>query len=320
MNSETNTMQSSQPTDLSAAAVERAIQLRFGHQRSLHCIRAHQGSEYSVWYAGSDHVFRAVPNTQDSVIALKRDAATRELVRKYIKNKHIIPECFGILTVDDWVGSVDCQVQGVSLEEYHCTLKTESDLATLIVDLHSVPIDEAEAILGSERDTVDPWLVPRAHESWNALVSCGYARDTGNLLSDLLERYEPEAIAEEGESDDSLLHGDIKAEHLFVKVSACEDNGVLFGVIDWSDAAIGDIAIDLAGLAISVGQIAVQRIAVKAQVSQPSINRGAKMSMCDAIINLNDRVNGEDIEIPEDFFRIQFRRAFEGTQLEHSLL
>jgi hypothetical protein len=53
-----------------------------------------------------------------------------------------------------------------------------------------------------------------------------------------------------------LVHSDLKGEHLLI------DQGRVAGVLDWTDAELGDPATDVAGLAIAVGAQAADLAAV----------------------------------------------------------
>ncbi|MYR63872.1 phosphotransferase, partial [Streptomyces sp. SID625] len=53
-----------------------------------------------------------------------------------------------------------------------------------------------------------------------------------------------------------LVHHDLKGEHLVLS-----PDGRVRGVLDWTDAVIGDPAEDIAGLALAVGSPAAVRAA-----------------------------------------------------------
>jgi hypothetical protein len=172
----------------------------------------------------------------------------------------------------------------------------------------------------SERETVElDDLIADAHQAWDQLVKTGYATGRENILATLLEISDGVRAPDEAETE-VLLHNDFKAEHILLRTSNGDNNGALAGVIDWSDAAIGDVAVDVDGLAISVGRHMAERIALHAGISQSAVERGIAAAMCDSIINLNERVNGDDRDSPEWVLRRQFQRAFEGTALENALV
>ena len=136
-------------------------------------------------------------------------------------------------------------------------------------------------------------MIAETHAGWDQLIRTRYARDHQNLLTPLLEVSDDARETNESETD-VLLHNDFKGEHFLVHTSNDDNDGALAGVIDWSDAVVGDVAIDVRGLVISVGQRMAKRIALRAGVSHSAVERGIVMARCDAIINLKDRINGDD--------------------------
>ena len=292
-----------------------------------------------VWFTDTDYVFRALPHSEESVETLKREAAIRQLVNKYQLNAELVPECIDVLTVEGWIGNLDVRVQGLSLESRRATARTETDLTRFVKALWSTPCVEAGAIIAGERETVKlEDLIPRAHQSWQGLLATGYTVDPNAALVTLLKIDSNAHVANPNETD-VLLHNDLKGEHIFLKSSESnEADGALAGIIDWSDAAIGDIAVDVGGkfrwvqcllniacsnqqgLSVSLGRHIAKRIALNAGVSPSALARGLTMAMCDCIINLNDRINGDDRDSPEWLLRRQFQRAFEGTLSEIALV
>lgn len=99
---------------------------------------------------------------------------------------------------------------------------------------------EYRALYASVRRQVLPLLTPAARARWQALWEAFLAR------SEHL-RFQP-----------ALLHHDLVAEHILYDPA----QGALAGVIDWSDAAIGDPAFDLAGLLHDYGRAFVEEALV----------------------------------------------------------
>ena len=319
--SEGSTSEESRPQEPTPNAIEHAVQQHLGLTTSLGCRRVGGGCDHVVWQVGEDYVFRALPRSAEAISMLKQEAAVRNLVSKYQKQENTIPSCMGMVSTEEWVGNLDTRVKGTSLEERHATQKTETDLASFVMAQWSVPVHEAELLLGDEeRETVElDDLIPEAHQAWDCLVRCGYVADQGTILSRLLETSSDAWAPKENETN-VLLHMDFKGEHILLETSDDDDDGALAGVVDWSDAAVGDVAVDVGGLAISVGQHMAERIAKGAFVSSSAIERGITMARCDTVVNLNERINGDDRDIPEWLLRRQFQRAFEGTLLENALL
>jgi aminoglycoside phosphotransferase (APT) family kinase protein len=113
-------------------------------------------------------------------------------------------------------------------------------LGDFLQQLHAA--DPAEAAALGVPDDDDPsreaWQEQAGRDLW---FTCSRrllpASSMTNLSALLDERPEPFA------GSPVLLHGDLAAEHVLV-----DDHGMPIGVIDWSDAMIGDPAMDLAGL------------------------------------------------------------------------
>ena len=108
-------------------------------------------------------------------------------------------------------------------------------------------------------------------------------------------------------SDGVLLHADLKGEHVLV-----DETGSVTGVLDWTDAAIGDPAIDVAGLAITVGAAAAVRSSAVTGYDAAVHERGVFLARCETLIRLDDRLRGLD-DSPLPLLRRQFERAWEGA-------
>lgn len=111
-----------------------------------------------------------------------------------------------------------------------------------------------------------------------------------------------------------LLHADLCGEHIFVN----EADGALQGIVDWSEARVGDPCIDIAGISLAVGRNMAMRIGLKAGYSMYTVEKGLLLGMCWAIVDLCDRICGRD-STPELVLRSQFKRAFEGEGVENVL-
>lgn len=107
-----------------------------------------------------------------------------------------------------------------------------------------------------------------------------------------------------------MLHNDLKGEHLLVTGS-----GRLCGVLDWTDAMVGDVAEDVAGLAIAVGAAAAVRAATLAGYERAVCARALYLARCDTLIRLAERLRGED-DSPLWLLRAQRARAWQITPLD----
>ncbi|MGN6332320.1 MAG: phosphotransferase [Motilibacteraceae bacterium] len=124
-----------------------------------------------------------------------------------------------------------------------------SQLAGLLVALHHQPVREA-VHAGIAEQTPDGW-----REHHRALVEqvaaaaseAGLTRDGQRALTRLRRDLDDDALWPERLV---LCHGDVGPPHLLVDPA----RGVLSGVIDWTDARLGDPALDLAGVLAGCGE------------------------------------------------------------------
>ena len=76
------------------------------------------------------------------------------------------------------------------------------------------------------------------------------------------------------------MHADFKGEHLLI-----DDTGQLTGVLDWSDASIGDASLDIEGLLITVG--ASEAVLIPAiGVAASTIERSVFLARCHTALRL----------------------------------
>jgi aminoglycoside phosphotransferase (APT) family kinase protein len=314
-------MESSRPREPDMTTITGAIQRHLNRSTPIECGRSSEGGEHVVWFIGADYVFRALPRSEEAVDSLKREAAIRQLVKRYQVNVELVPAFIDVLAIDGWVGNLDVRVSGSSLESRLATARTEADVTNFVKAQWRIPAVEAEAVVGNERVTVElEDLIPHAHRSWQRLLATGYAVDQNAALATLLKIDCSALIASPNETI-VLLHNDFKGEHILLKPSeSSEADGALAGIIDWSDAAIGDVAVDVGGLSVSLGRQMAKRIALNAGVSLSATARGITMAMCDSVINLDERIHGDDRDSPELLLRRQFQRVFEQTVLENALV
>ncbi|WP_141324729.1 phosphotransferase family protein [Myxococcus sp. AB025B] len=114
------------------------------------------------------------------------------------------------------------------------------ELGAFLGALHALGPAEAMGLEVPEDD--DPEL-----EAWSAAAveELHVAVEHGHVDSQHATQWERRFLERptEGRGAPRLLHGDFAAEHVLV-----DAQGALTGVIDWSDACVGDPARDLAGL------------------------------------------------------------------------
>jgi aminoglycoside phosphotransferase (APT) family kinase protein len=115
------------------------------------------------------------------------------------------------------------------------------DVARFLSELHQVPVDAAHLAPGDWREDLHDLLAE-------------FGRDVVPLLSGA-ERRHAQAMFADYLADESsftfksaIVHADLGPEHLLT------DGERLTGVIDWSDATVGDPAIDFAWLLYGAGR------------------------------------------------------------------
>ena len=143
----------------------------------------------------------------------------------------------------------------------------------------------------------------------------GYIVELERCVEDLLH---PELALKNEPSDADtykpvVLHAEISGEHIIVD----DTDGTLKGIIDWSDAHLGDACRISADLSLAVGREMAQRIGVKVSHQKCTVDRGLLYTMCLTVQSLRDFV--PDGDNPEELLRSQSQRAWEGTGLEQSL-
>jgi aminoglycoside phosphotransferase (APT) family kinase protein len=105
-------------------------------------------------------------------------------------------------------------------------------IAAMLSRLHQFPLEEARAMGVPEAGNTIPAWQQRALEILEQNPQCGVPR--------LVLEQAPRPYR----GIPRLIHNDLEGEHMLLNPST----GDLIGVIDWTDAALGDPAIDLAGL------------------------------------------------------------------------
>ncbi|MBO2453038.1 aminoglycoside phosphotransferase family protein [Actinomadura barringtoniae] len=220
----------------------------------------------------------------------RREIALRDLIRPHLPIA--VP---GSVATGEWspglTYTLDTRLPGRSAELRAISAAGERDLTALLEALRSVPLDAARAL-----DLDEP--PPRNLEALGALTLGAAALLGGDAPLD------PDA-GPQGTPDRPpvLLHNDLKGEHLLV-----DEAGRVSGVLDWTDAAVGDPAEDVAGLAISVGAEAAARVA--AAYGPEVVARGLFLARCDTLIRLSERLLGED-DSPLELLHVQRERAWE---------
>ncbi|MEU9608980.1 aminoglycoside phosphotransferase family protein [Streptomyces sp. NPDC048057] len=289
------------PSALDADAVRRLLSLE--SPPVLPVRRVAEGSEHVTWTIGRDRVLRMAVDEETSE-RQRREVRLRDALREHLPVA--VPRS---LASGEWAPglayTVDGLLPGLSAERRTVSGTGEQDLSGLLAGLRSYDADSAgEDGLGLPSE---PWrdlagLTARAQVAARQLAADREFDPT------LVERRlhtppdpEPSAV---------LLHNDLKGEHLLV-----DEDGALTGVLDWTDAALGDPAEDVAGLALSVGASAAVRAAALASYGPQVCLRGLWLARCDTLLNLADALYGQD-DSPIPLLRSQRGRAWQLTPLD----
>jgi aminoglycoside phosphotransferase (APT) family kinase protein len=105
----------------------------------------------------------------------------------------------------------------------------------------------------------------------------------------------------------TLVHNDIKGEHILVD----PQSGRITGILDWADAGIGNPAVDIAGLVLTVGNDLAKRIAREVGYGENQILQGVLQARCECVLRLDDRLNGGDKLSPVGLLRDQLFLSLE---------
>ncbi|MGW7381928.1 aminoglycoside phosphotransferase family protein [Streptomyces sp. NPDC054794] len=264
-----------------------------------------EGGAHSTWWVGTRHVLRLAPD-RDASARRRRELRLRDLVRPHLPVAVPTSVAHG-----EWapglVYTLDIKLAGGTGEEHDVSAVGEADLAGLLTGLREVPVRQAET-LGVPR------TAPRSLEALRRMaVKAGQRLGAADEFDPArLQQLTPAGAAQLAaqRSGAVLVHHDLKGEHLVVST-----DGRVRGVLDWTGAAVGDPAEDIAGLALAVGSGAAVRAATLAGYGVRPCLRGLWLARCDTVIRLGDRLEGRDTG-PLPLLRTQLRRAWETILLE----
>ncbi|MFH9422266.1 phosphotransferase family protein [Streptomyces sp. NPDC017529] len=261
-----------------------------------------EGGDHASWWVGTEHVARCALDRGGSE-RLRREVALRGLVGDRIG----VPVPRSVAS-GEWARgrafTLDARLDGVSAELCSVPAAGEAGLARMLVLLAEVPVADAEALgVPPEAPRNMPGLLRRAAAAAESVAA------RGEFDAAWLPRLHVPA-AEAATAPGTLVHNDIKGEHLLVA-----GDGRISGVLDWTDAVTGDAAEDVAGIAISVGAVAAVRVAEAAGFGPGACARALQLARCDTLALLSDRLRGLD-DSPLPLLRAQLRRAWEPTSLD----
>ena len=264
-----------------------------------------EGGGHSTWWVGTRHVLR-LASDREATLRQRRELRLRDLVRPYLPVAVPTSVAHG-----EWAPglsyTLDTKVAGRSGEDQDVSAVGEADLAGLLTGLREVPVRQAEA-LGVPR------TAPRSLEALRRTAEQAAERLAAADEFDaarLHQLTQPGAVQLAAQSATAVLvHHDLKGEHLVVSA-----DGRVRGVLDWTDAALGDPAEDIAGLASAVGAPAAVRAATLAGYGARPCLRGLWLARCDTAVRLAAQLEGRDIG-PLPLLRAQLRHTWEAILLE----
>ena len=260
---------------------------------------------HSTWWVGPRHVLRLARDREASV-RRRRELRLRDLVRPHLPVAVPTAVAHG-----EWspglAYTLDILLPGGTGEEHDVSAVGEADLAGLLGGLRAVPLRQAEA-LGVPR------TAPRSLEALRRMAVAAAERlaRADEFDPPRLHQLTPPGAAQLAAQPATavLVHHHLRGEHLVVGA-----DGRVRGVLDWTDAVIGDPAEDIAGLARAVGSGAAVRAATLAGYGARPCLRGLWLARCDTVVRLAERLEGHGTD-PLPLLRTQLRRAWEAILLE----
>jgi aminoglycoside phosphotransferase (APT) family kinase protein len=264
-----------------------------------------EGGAHSTWWVGARHVLRLAPDRQ-AAVRQRRELRLRDLVRPHLPVAVPTSVAHG-----EWAAgltyTLDTKVPGGTGEDHDVSAVGEADLAGLLTGLREVPLRQAET-LGVPR-TAPRSLEALRREAGRAAQRLAAADEFDPAR---LQQLAPSAAVQLAAQSGSavLVHHSLRGEHLVVSA-----DGRVRGVLDWTDAVIGDPAEDIAGLALAVGSPAAVRAATLAGYGARPCLRGLWLARCDTVVRLAEHLEGRPTDRLTPL-RTQLRRAWEAILLE----
>jgi aminoglycoside phosphotransferase (APT) family kinase protein len=264
-----------------------------------------ESGEQCAWWVGTRHVLRLAPD-REATVRQRRELRLRDLVRPHVPVAVPTSVAHG-----EWspglTYTLDTRVPGGTGEEHDVSAVGEADLAGLLGGLREVPPRQAEA-LGVPR------TAPRSLEALRRMAVAAAKRlaRADEFDPARLHQLTPPGAAQLAAQPATavLVHHALRGEHLVVSA-----DGRVRGVLDWSQAVLGDPAEDIAGLALAVGSGAAVRAATLAGYGARPCLRGLWLARCDTVVHLAERLDGRGTD-PLPLLRTQMRRAWEAILLE----
>ena len=213
---------------LDEATVTRVVRSVAGGDAARRVRRITQGGDHHAWWIDADLVARFAPDVA-ATARLHREVALRDLVRPHLA----IPVPVSV-AAGDWARglgfTLDRRLPGTSAEASPVPLSAMAELAGLLAGLGGIPTDAAARIGNPHQPALDLHALHR-----RALAAARRLLDAGELTAAQLRRVQDaQPLLSAPPQQVVLVHGDLKGEHLLI------DQGRVSGVLDWTDAELGD--------------------------------------------------------------------------------
>ncbi|GHI02430.1 transferase [Streptomyces cellostaticus] len=263
-----------------------------------------EGHEHT-WWVGGRHVLRLAPD-HNAAVRRRRELRLRDLLRPHVPVAVPTSVAHG-----DWAPglayTLDSKLPGGTADEHDVSAVGEADLAGLLSGLRAVPARQAET-LGVPRSA------PRSLEALRRMAVHAAERLAAADEFDAARLHQltaPGAAQLAAQPGTAVLtHHGLTGEHVVVSA-----DGRVRGILDWTEATLGDPAEDIAGLAVAVGSPAAVRAATLAGYGARPCLRGLWLARCDTVIRLTDHLEGR-AQGSLTLLRTQLRRAWEPILLE----
>lgn len=207
-----------------------------------------EGWDHVVWSVGDDLVLRVRKegSVQERAVAVQHDLDLLHLAARHATVA--VPRVRGVAPLDGAL--LTTRVPGVPAADAQPDLPALADaVAELLTALHAVPPAELAGVVEPDPDSAEEWLRQVGEEYADAREHC-----PPDLRADI-EAFlaaAPPAPA----TRPVFCHNDVRDYHLLVDPGT----GRVTGLIDWTDAVLGDPALDLATVLIDFGRPTYERV------------------------------------------------------------
>jgi aminoglycoside phosphotransferase (APT) family kinase protein len=287
--------------------------------------RIREASDHQIWVVNDNLILRIAINPDEDFSSQHRlESTVKELIRGVIDpiSRFIIPCCFGLGPIRSEQGiehsaTLDERKYGVDLEHAFPTAKTMDDLSRIFRAVWGIRSEDVGHLEIPEKQIPDPRnMLSSAQNAWRRLILQGQIQSSVLSVDCLLADFDIVLEEHSVGGPNVLLHADLKGEHVIVDPT---DTSVV-GVLDWTDTGLGSPAIDICGLAITVGSTMALRISQRAGCSHSAAWTGVFIARCETLVRLDARLNGDDSDSPESLLRRQLFRAFDHYDKDGPLL